>query len=57
MGHNKMFDVRNQANVSVFKVDEATGAAFIWNGSALKQVVFGANDSAGTGFRTVRIAN
>lgn len=56
MGDNKEFSVRNQANVTVFKVDEAAGAAFVWDGS-LKQVVFGANDSGGAGFRMMRVAN
>lgn len=34
-----------------------SGVFQIWDGTALKTVSFGANDSAGAGFRTVRIPN
>jgi hypothetical protein len=51
-------DLQNYAGTTVFRTDQdASNPAYIFVNGSLKQVVVGAADSAGTGYRTLRVTN
>ena len=51
-------DLQNYAGTTVFRTTQDTSnPAYIYVNGALKQVIVGAADSAGTGFRVLRVTN